>query len=126
MENESRGMSVKLPPICISTQLLTTVPAFRLSNFIPTSRLPAPSISDWQVVAAFPFPIQRIQTDRGEEFMAHKLQRRLMALKIKYRSTKPRFPHLKGKVECSQRTDLEEFYDLVDLKAANLSEQLQQ
>jgi len=58
--------------------------------------------------------------------MAHKVQYRLMELKIKYRPTKPRSPHLNGKVERSQRTDLEEFYDLVDLKAANLCQQLQQ
>lgn len=64
-----------------------------------------------QLVAEFPFPMQRIQTDRGEEFMAHKVQRRLMELKIKYRPTKPRSPHLNGKVERTQRTDLDEFYD---------------
>ena len=79
-----------------------------------------------QLVAEFPFPIQRIQTDRGEEFMAHKVQRRFMELKIKYRPTKPRSPHLNGKVERTQRTDLEEFYDLVDLKSPDLSAQLQQ
>ena len=56
--------------------------------------------------------------------MAYKVQRRLMALKIKYRPTKPRSPHLNGKVERSQRTDLEEFYDLVDLKVPDLNEQL--
>jgi transposase InsO family protein len=50
-----------------------------------------------QVVAAFPFPIQRLQTDRGEEFMAHAVQRRLMALHIKFRPTKPRSPYLNGK-----------------------------
>ena len=33
--------------------------------------------------------------------MAHRVQRRLMALKIKYRPTKPRSPHLNGKVERS-------------------------
>lgn len=79
-----------------------------------------------RVIAEFPFPIQRIQTDRGEEFMAYKVQRRLMALKIKYRPTKPRSPHLNGKVERTQKTDLEEFYDLVELKASDLVEQLQQ
>ncbi len=51
-----------------------------------------------QVMAEFPFPMPRIQTDRGEEFMAHKVQHRLMDLKIKYRPTKPRSPHLNGKV----------------------------
>jgi transposase InsO family protein len=79
-----------------------------------------------QVVAEFPFPIQRIQTDRGEEFMAHKVQRRLMALKIKYRPTKPRSPDLNGKVERSQRTDLDEFYDLIDLQVPDLLTQLRQ
>jgi transposase InsO family protein len=58
--------------------------------------------------------------------MAHKVQYRLMDLKIKYRPTKPRSPHLNGQVERTQRTDLEEFYDLVDLKSPELTEQLQQ
>lgn len=78
-----------------------------------------------QVITEFPFPIQRIQTDRGEEFMAHKVQYRLMELGIKFRPTKPRSPHLNGKVERTQRTDLEEFYSLVEIKATDLAEQLQ-
>lgn len=40
------------------------------------------------------------------------------------RPIKPRSPHLNGKVERSQRTDLEEFYSTVDLKAPNLHEKL--
>lgn len=79
-----------------------------------------------QLISEFPLPIQRIQTDRGEEFMAYAVQRYLMALHIKFRPTKPRSPHLNGKVERTQRTDLEEFYSLVDLKAADLPVQLQQ
>jgi transposase InsO family protein len=78
------------------------------------------------IIAEFPFPIQRLQTDRGEEFMAHAVQRRLMELHIKFRPTKPRSPHLNGKVERTQRTDWEEFYSLVDLKAPDLPVQLQQ
>jgi transposase InsO family protein len=78
------------------------------------------------VIAEFPFPIQRLQTDRGEEFMAHAVQRRLMELHIKFRPTKPRSPHLNGKVERTQRTDWEKFYSLVDLKAPDLPVQLQQ
>lgn len=46
-----------------------------------------------QVVEEFPFPIQRIQTDRGEEFIAHQVQYRLIDLKIKYRPPLPRSPH---------------------------------
>jgi transposase InsO family protein len=78
--------------------------------------------------------VQRFQTDRGKEFMAHAVQRRLMALHIKFRPTKPRSPHLLGvsplaeygKVERTQLTDLEEFYSQVDLKTPDLVEQLQQ
>ena len=44
---------------------------------------------------------------------------------IKFRPIKPASPHLNGKVERSQRTDIEEFYSTVDLKAPDLSAQLQ-
>ena len=87
-----------------------------------------------EAIREFPFPIQRFQTDRGKEFMAHAVQRRLMALHIKFRPTKPRSPHHLGvsplaeygKVERTQLTDLEEFYSQVDLKTPDLVEQLQQ
>jgi transposase InsO family protein len=78
------------------------------------------------VLQELPFPIQRIQTDRGEEFMAYRVQERLMSEHIKFRPTNPRSPHLNGKVERTQRTDWEEFYSLVDIKAHDLREQLQQ
>jgi transposase InsO family protein len=73
----------------------------------------------------FPFPIQRIQTDRGREFFAYCFQEKLMDYGIKFRPVKPASPHLNGKVERSQRTDIEEFYATVDLKAPDLSQQLQ-
>lgn len=63
----------------------------------------------------FPFPIQRIQTDRGLEFFAEKVQLKMMELGIKFRPNKPASPHLNGKVERSQKTDLEEFYAITDL-----------
>lgn len=63
----------------------------------------------------FPFPIQRIQTDRGLEFFAEAVQLKLMSLGIKFRPNKPGSPHLNGKVERSQKTDLEEFYAITDL-----------
>lgn len=72
----------------------------------------------------FPFPIQRIQTDRGREFFAYCFQEKLMAYGIKFRPVKPASPHLNGKVERSQRTDLEEFYPTVDLAASDLPERL--
>jgi transposase InsO family protein len=77
-----------------------------------------------KVIEEFPFPIQRIQTDRGREFLAYAFQEKLMEYGIKFHPLKPASPHLHGKVERSQRTDLEEFYPTVDLRAENLLEQL--
>ncbi len=45
---------------------------------------------------------------------------------IKLRPVKPGSPHLHGKVERSQRTDLEEFYATVSLDSLDLPEQLQE
>lgn len=67
-----------------------------------------------------PFPIQRIQTDRGGEFMGYEIQKKLMEWRIKFRPVKPASPHLNGKVERSQRTDLDEFYSDVNIKDPNL------
>jgi transposase InsO family protein len=67
------------------------------------------------MVEEFPFPIQRLQTDRGREFFAVRVQEKLMAYGIKFRPNKPASPHLNGKVERSQKTDLEEFYALANL-----------
>lgn len=67
------------------------------------------------MVEQFPFPIQRIQCDRGKEFFAVKVQEKLMEYSIKFRPVKPASPHLNGKVERSQQTDLVEFYATVDL-----------
>jgi len=63
-----------------------------------------------RVSEEMPFAIQRIQTDRGTEFFAESVQRRLMAAFIKFRPIPPRSPHLNGKVERSQLTDLVEFW----------------
>lgn len=68
-----------------------------------------------KMIEEFPFPIQRIQSDRGLEFFAQKVQERFIEYGIKFRPVKPASPHLNGKVERSQKTDLEEFYPTVDL-----------
>ena len=39
---------------------------------------------------------------------------------IKFRPIRPRSPHLNGKVERVQRTDLEEFYSTVSIKQPDL------
>jgi transposase InsO family protein len=73
-----------------------------------------------------PFPVRRIQTDRGKEFFAVKVQQHLMDWCIKFRPIRPGAPHLNGKVERSQRTDLEEFYPTVEISASDLEDRLQE
>ena len=43
---------------------------------------------------------------------------------IKFRPIKPRSPHLNGKVERSQKTDMQEFYSTVSLDDPKLMEKL--
>ena len=57
----------------------------------------------------FPFPIQRIQTDRELEFFAEKVQLKIMEFGIKFRPNKPASPHINGKVERSQKQILKNF-----------------
>nr|WP_164126200.1 IS481 family transposase [Sphingobacterium sp. xlx-73] len=78
------------------------------------------------VLEQMPFAIQRIQTDRGKEFFAYSVQDRLMEWGIKFRPIKPGSPHLNGKVERTQRTDLDEFYSTVDIKDPGLPNLLSQ
>jgi transposase InsO family protein len=79
-----------------------------------------------KVIEEMPFPVQRIQTDRGREFFGLAVQKKLMEHCIKFRPIKPRSPHLNGKVERSQKTDLQEFYAIVDLADPELESQLQE
>ncbi len=77
-----------------------------------------------RVLEEMPFSIQRVQTDRGREFFAIKVQQCLLDWGIKFRPIKPGSPHLNGKVERSQKTDLEEFYPTVDLDSEDLDDLL--
>lgn len=79
-----------------------------------------------RIMEEFPFPIQRIQTDRGREFFAAKFQEKLMEYGIKFRPNKPRSPHLNGKVERSQRTDVQEFYSTIGLDDPDLVTKLEE
>jgi transposase InsO family protein len=56
--------------------------------------------------------------------IAYAFQEKLMEYGIKFRPVKPASPHLNGKVERSQRTDLEEFYATADLCAEDLAGRL--
>lgn len=71
-----------------------------------------------------PFHFQRIQTDRGQEFFSYEVQEYLRDCKIKFRPIKPFSPHLNGKVERAQRTDLDEFYSSVNIKDPDLQVKL--
>lgn len=77
-----------------------------------------------QVIERIPFPIQRIQTDRGQEFFAYAVQEYLKERKIKFRPIKPLSPYLNGKVERTQKTDLDEFYSSIDPKDSELQSKL--
>jgi transposase InsO family protein len=79
-----------------------------------------------RVIEEMPFPVQAIQTDRGREFFAYCFQEKLMEYAIKFRPIKPASPHLNGKVERSQRTDLDEFYPTVDPKNSDLQRRLEE
>ena len=70
------------------------------------------------------FPIQSIQTDRGREFFAYKVQEWLTDYCIKFRPIRPGQPHLNGKVERAQQTDLKEFWALVNFPSDHLSDRL--
>jgi transposase InsO family protein len=78
-----------------------------------------------RVRAGMPFPVQRVQTDRGGEFFAHEVQQRLRDWRIKFRPNRPRAPHLNGKVERAQRTALEEFWPTAGLEAPELPSRLE-
>ncbi len=77
-----------------------------------------------QLRERIPFYCQRIQTDRGQEFFAYEVQEYFRKWKIKFRPIKPFSPHLNGKVERSQRTDLDEFYSSVNIKDPTLQVKL--
>lgn len=78
------------------------------------------------VLKEFPFPIQRIQTDRGGEFFGTPFQQAMMNRKIKFRPIRPYSPHLNGKVERSQRTDRVEFYATVQHNDPELKDKLKE
>jgi transposase InsO family protein len=79
-----------------------------------------------RVRAGMPFPVQRLQTDRGGEFFAYEVQNHLRDWRIKFRPNRPRAPHLNGKVERVQRTALEEFWPTAGLADPGLPGRLEE
>jgi transposase InsO family protein len=49
-----------------------------------------------------------------------------MTYSVKFRPVKPGSPYLNGKVERSQKTDLDEFYATVNLKSSDKEDELQE
>jgi transposase InsO family protein len=79
-----------------------------------------------RMIEELPFPIQRVQTDRGGEFFGMVFQEALQNYCIKFRPNRPRAPHLNGKVERSQQTDWVEFYSTVDVEDPSLPDLLEE
>jgi transposase InsO family protein len=77
-----------------------------------------------QVLDEIRFPIQRLQTDNGTEFMAYKVRAELFAICIKHRPIPPRTPHLNGGVERAQQTMLTEFYATTSFDSPSLENDL--
>lgn len=75
-------------------------------------------------LAGLPFPIQRIQTDRGAGVLCTCCSAAPDGLCHQIPSSKPASPHLNGKVERSQRTNLEEFRATTSLDALDWKEPL--
>jgi transposase InsO family protein len=63
-----------------------------------------------RLLAQFPFAIRCIQSDNGSEFQSD-VTELLAAHAIRHAHTRPRCPHLNGKVERVQRTCQEECWD---------------
>ena len=72
----------------------------------------------------FPFRSNAYKPIAAANSLPYAFQEKLMEYGIKFRPLKPASPHLNGKVERSQRTDLEKFYATVDLRAEDLAERL--
>jgi len=87
---------------------------------------PASSVDFFdQLKAAFPFPIQCVQTDHGTEFtydfmpqvtVTHPFTQHLQTQGVRHKLIRIATPWHNGKVERSHRTDEEEFYRLFQLR----------
>jgi len=106
----------------------TAIDEFSRWRFMLLSReiTPLASIAFLEALrAAFPFPIECVQTDHGTEFtyaamphvqQPHPFEQHLAALGIRHKLIKIATPRHNGKVERSHRTDEEEFYRQLPLR----------
>lgn len=128
-QKSTPGECVQVDTIKIGANLYQYTAIDDCTRFILTMLFPARNAENTvefleMVKDGMPFPVQRIQTDRGTEFTSYLVQEVLQDWKIKWRPNRPRSPHLNGKVERVQKTILDEFYETVDLRSSNLQFQL--
>ena len=97
---------------------------YQVMEIYPTRTAASTILFLEKLVEEMHFPIQSIQTDRGREFFAYKVQEWLSEYCIKFRPIPPGQPHLNGKVERAQQTDLKEFWAVTDLSGGYLSDRL--
>jgi transposase InsO family protein len=75
------------------------------------------------VLDSFAVPVQCVQTERGSEFIALKVQIFLRQHSVKYRPLRPGSLYLNGKVERAQRTAKAEFWSSIDLDQPDLADE---
>ncbi len=110
----------KIAPKCYQFTAVDDCTKLRVLRLNPNKK--AESSVDFlgQLLDSFEFPIQRIQTDWGTEFLINLFQEELSVHYIKYRPIMPRSPHLNSKVERSQLTDKSEFYSTIPKAEKNI------
>jgi transposase InsO family protein len=69
-----------------------------------------------RVVAGFPFPVERVQSDGGSEFLKD-FGAAAKELNLTHYFNRPNYPQGNGRIERSFRTDEEEFYQVEELPA---------
>ncbi len=104
----------KIAPGCYQYTAVDDCTRYRVLAVFPRRTAASTLVFLERVIEEMPFPVQRVQTDRGREFFAMAVQQWLMDHCIKFRPNRPASPHLNGKVERSQKTDREEFWVVTD------------
>lgn len=110
----------KIAPGCYQYTAVDDCTRYRVLAVFPRRTAASTLAFLERLLEEMPFPVQRVQTDRGREFFAESVQQWLMDHCIKFRPIKPASPHLNGKVERSQKTDREEFWATADLNSPDL------
>jgi transposase InsO family protein len=114
----------KIAPCIYQYTAIDDCTRYQVMEIYPTRTAANTILFFEKMIEEMRFPVQSIQSDRGKEFFAYKVQEWLKEYCIKFRPIRPRQPHLNGKVERVQQTDLKEFWALIDFSEDHLSDQL--